>query len=71
MERALESGAPLVHQEWGDNILQSAGAEFGPVARAFDSADVVISERFLTGGMRRCRSSRADASPHMTQRRIR
>ena len=49
MERALEPGAPLVHQEWGDNILQAAGAEFGPVARAFDSADVVISERFLTG----------------------
>ena len=49
MERALEPDAPLVHQEWGDNILQAAGAELGPVASAFESADVVISERFLTG----------------------
>jgi carbon-monoxide dehydrogenase large subunit len=49
MERALETCSPLVHQEWPDNVLQSAGAEFGAVSSAFASADLVISERFLTG----------------------
>ncbi|HVO89706.1 MAG TPA: xanthine dehydrogenase family protein molybdopterin-binding subunit, partial [Casimicrobiaceae bacterium] len=49
MERALESASPLVHDEWGDNILVAVKAEFGEVARAFAEADVVVSERFSTG----------------------
>jgi carbon-monoxide dehydrogenase large subunit len=49
MERALESGTPLVHDEWGDNVMQVIQAEIGEVARAFQDADCVVSERFTTG----------------------
>ena len=49
MERALDAASPLVHDEWGDNVLVAVKAEFGDVARAFAEADVVIAERFTTG----------------------
>ena len=49
MERALEAVAARVHEEWSDNIMQRAAAEYGPVGSAFESAAVVISERFATG----------------------
>ncbi len=49
MEKALEPGSPLVHQEWGDNLMQVLQAEIGEVAKAFQEADCVIAERFITG----------------------
>ena len=48
-ESASVSGAPLVHEEWGDNVMQTMQAEIGEVARAFDDADCVVEERFVTG----------------------
>src|SRR5262249_23810310 len=35
MEKALEPGSPLVHEEWGDNLMQILQAEIGEVAKAF------------------------------------
>ncbi|HEV8715881.1 MAG TPA: xanthine dehydrogenase family protein molybdopterin-binding subunit [Candidatus Binatia bacterium] len=49
MEKALEPGSPLVHEEWGDNLMQVLQAEIGEVAKAFQEADCVIAERFVTG----------------------
>ena len=48
-EQALAPGAPLVHEEWGDNVMQTLHAEIGEVARAFQDAECVVSERFTTG----------------------
>jgi aerobic carbon-monoxide dehydrogenase large subunit len=48
-EKALEPGSPLVHEDWGDNIMQVLHAEIGEVARAFQEADCVVAERFTTG----------------------
>ncbi len=49
VEKALEKGAPLVHEEWGSNVMESVKAEIGEVAKAFQSADCVVAERFTTG----------------------
>jgi carbon-monoxide dehydrogenase large subunit len=49
MEKALEPGSPLVHEEWGDNVMQVIEAEIGEIAKAFQDADCVVSERFVTG----------------------
>ena len=49
MEQASEPGSPLVHEEWGDNVMQTLEAEIGEVTRAFQEADCVVSERFETG----------------------
>ena len=49
MEKALELASPLVHEEWGDNVMQSLEAEIGEVAKAFQEADCVVAERFTTG----------------------
>jgi carbon-monoxide dehydrogenase large subunit len=49
VEKALESDSPLVHEEWGDNVMQVLQAEVGEVAQAFQEADCVIAERFVTG----------------------
>ncbi len=49
VEQALAADAPLVHEEWGDNVMQTLQAEMGDVARAFQEADCVVSERLTTG----------------------
>jgi carbon-monoxide dehydrogenase large subunit len=49
VEKALEAGSPLVHEEWGDNIMQSLKVEIGEVTKAFQEADCVIADRFTTG----------------------
>jgi carbon-monoxide dehydrogenase large subunit len=49
MEKALEPGSPLVHEEWGDNLMQVLQAEIGEVAKVFQEADCVVAERFVTG----------------------
>src|SRR5436309_1132498 len=33
-ERALEGGGPLVHEEWGDNVMEHVGHTAGDVDRA-------------------------------------
>ena len=49
VDRALAPTSPLVHEEWDDNVMQRMEAEIGEVARAFQEADRVIAERFITG----------------------
>ena len=45
MERALEEGAPLVHEDLGSNCAYERTFQFGEVERDFAEADVVISDR--------------------------
>ncbi len=45
-ERALEPGAPLLHDELGTNRVNHRILEYGDVDGAFAAADVVLSERF-------------------------
>ena len=49
VEQALATDAPLVHEEWGDNVMQTLQAEIGDVTKAFQEADCVVSERLTTG----------------------
>ena len=49
MEQALQPDAPLVHEEWGDNIMERLEAQMGDVEKAFHEANCVVSERFVTG----------------------
>ena len=48
-EQALEPNAPLVHEEWGDNLMETVEVSIGEVERAFQEADCVVTERFTTG----------------------
>jgi len=45
-ERAIEEGAPLVHEEWGDNVMLTAKFEGGDVDQAFREADVAVKARY-------------------------
>ena len=49
MESALLADAPLVHEEWGDNVMERFEAQVGEVGKTFQEADCVVSERFVTG----------------------
>ena len=49
VEQALDPDSPLVHEEWGDNTMQTLQVEIGEVAKAFQAADCVVSERLTTG----------------------
>ncbi|MGI9556739.1 MAG: xanthine dehydrogenase family protein molybdopterin-binding subunit, partial [Solirubrobacterales bacterium] len=42
---ALEPDAPLLYEEWGDNVIDSLVFEGGDADAVIDGADVVISER--------------------------
>src|SRR5919198_2880224 len=47
--RALESDAPLLHDEWGDNVHVESAIAAGDVDGAFARADLVFSRHFRTG----------------------
>ena len=49
MEQAMRPDAPLIHEEWGDNVMQTLDAKTGDVDKAFRTADTVVRERFMTG----------------------
>jgi carbon-monoxide dehydrogenase large subunit len=49
VEKALTTDATLVHDEWGDNLMQEIKVEIGEVSKAFQEADCVVAERFVTG----------------------
>lgn len=40
-ERALESGSPLIHEHWGDNVFMERWTRAGDVESAFAQADLV------------------------------
>src|SRR5918992_1026517 len=48
VERALAENAPLVYDDldWPDNVAATFEQEMGDVDRAFDEADVVVTERY-------------------------
>jgi len=46
---ALAPDAPLVHPEWGDNVMLHNEFSAGDVDGAFANAAVVVKERFRTG----------------------
>jgi len=49
VEHAAAAGAPLVHDDWPDNVYQRVDAALGDVAGAFRAADLVVSETFRSG----------------------
>ena len=62
-ERGCEPGAPLVHEEWPDNIFQTVEFSGGEVAEAFSRAKLVVSERFRTGRHMALPMEAAELSP--------
>ena len=48
-EQALEPNAPLVHEEWNDNIMESGAVSIGDVDTIFQEAACVVTQRFTTG----------------------
>jgi len=46
-ERALEPGAPVIHDEWPDNLAFSWQQEQGEIAKAFAEADKVVKQRLV------------------------
>jgi carbon-monoxide dehydrogenase large subunit len=48
VEKALEPEAPLVHDEWGDNVESTHGVNVGDVEKAFAEADVILEDKFVT-----------------------
>lgn len=45
-ERGLEPDAPLLHPEWGDNLLARHIVEGGNADAQFDAAEVIVERRF-------------------------
>ena len=45
-EKALEPGAPVLHEEVGSNLVCHRLLDYGDVDTAFKQADLVLSERF-------------------------
>ncbi|MGE3499496.1 MAG: xanthine dehydrogenase family protein molybdopterin-binding subunit [Candidatus Binatia bacterium] len=45
-EKALEPGSPLVHPEWGDNVMITKEVKAGDPEGAFAAADVTVKARF-------------------------
>jgi carbon-monoxide dehydrogenase large subunit len=45
-EKAAQKGAPILHEEWGDNLMLTATLEGGDVDKAFSQAEVTVKGRF-------------------------
>lgn len=45
---ALEPDAPLLHEEWGDNVVVTLTREGGDADQAFRDAEVVVNERLVS-----------------------
>ncbi|GBC69709.1 Caffeine dehydrogenase subunit alpha [archaeon HR01] len=45
-EKALEPGAPLLYEEWGDNIIMHSSFRAGDVEEALRRADLVVRRRY-------------------------
>jgi 2-furoyl-CoA dehydrogenase large subunit len=46
-EKALEEGAPILHEEVGTNLINHRILHWGDVDKAFKDADVVVEDRFV------------------------
>jgi carbon-monoxide dehydrogenase large subunit len=49
VDHGLAPGAPLVHPEWGDNVMARHTVAAGDVDAAFERAALVVSDRFRIG----------------------
>jgi aerobic carbon-monoxide dehydrogenase large subunit len=49
VEHALRIGAPLLHPDWGENVIASVHVGSGDVRSRFAAAKVVVRERFHLG----------------------
>ncbi|HEX9515975.1 MAG TPA: xanthine dehydrogenase family protein molybdopterin-binding subunit [Streptosporangiaceae bacterium] len=49
VEHALRAGAPLLHPDWGENIIVSVQVGSGDVGSRFAAAEVVVRDRFHLG----------------------
>jgi aerobic carbon-monoxide dehydrogenase large subunit len=47
MDKALEPGAPVVHEEWRDNLAYTFEITTGDIDKAFREAEVTIRQRIL------------------------
>jgi aerobic carbon-monoxide dehydrogenase large subunit len=47
MEKALEPGAPVLHEEWNDNLAYTFAISTGDIDRAFREAEVTVHQRLL------------------------
>src|SRR5262245_46047450 len=47
MEKALEQGAPVVHEEWNDNLAYTFEITAGDIDKALHEAEVTIRQRIL------------------------
>ena len=48
VEQSLQPGAPLLYENWGDNLMLKADFRSGDTERAFREAHVVVRETFRT-----------------------
>lgn len=46
-EKALEKGAPILHEALGTNLINHRVLHWGDVDKAFEEADAVVEDRFL------------------------
>jgi len=44
-EEAMKPGAPLLYEEWGDNVIMHTRFKTGDVEAAFAKADLIVKER--------------------------
>jgi 4-hydroxybenzoyl-CoA reductase subunit alpha len=51
VEKAMEEGAPLVHDEYERNIVAYRGFDFGDVEAGFETSDYVREDRFFSQGI--------------------
>jgi len=49
VDQALAPAAPLLHQDWGENVLARLTVDTGDVEAAFAEAAVVVADRFHLG----------------------
>ena len=63
LEQSLAAGAPLLHPEWGDNLLARQLIDAGDTTAQFDAAEVTVRRRFelprQTGMPMECRGALA------------
>ncbi len=48
VEKAMEEQAPLLYEDWGDNIMLKADFQGGDPEKAFREAEVTVKETFYT-----------------------
>ena len=48
VEKALQPDAPLLYENWGDNVMLKADYQSGDTERAFREASVIVRETFRT-----------------------